>query len=95
MDRKAARTLRVSGFEKVSNASRLNCEGSPSRTCGGHCRRKGGALYLDLLFMTCVVVIYLEPFLTRKAGKTIANLIVSASIWGMLSLLTMWCVEAF
>ena len=44
--------------------------------------------------MTCVVVIYLEPFLTRKAGKTIANLIVSASIWGMLSLLATWCVEA-
>ena len=48
-----------------------------------------------MLFTTCVVVIYLEPFLTRKAGKTITNLIVSVSIWGMLSLLAVWCAEAF
>ena len=52
-------------------------------------------MYLDLLFVACIAVIYLEPFLSRTAGKTLANLIIAASVWGLLSLLAVWCVEAF
>ena len=48
-----------------------------------------------MLVVACVAVIYLEPFLSRTVGKTIANLIIAASVWGLLSLLAGWCVEAF
>ena len=52
-------------------------------------------MYLDMLFVACVAVIYLEPFLSRAAGKTVANLMVAASVWTLLSLTAVWCVEAF
>ena len=52
-------------------------------------------MYLDMIFVACVAVLYLEPFLSRTAGKSIANLMVAISIWGLLSLLAAWCVEAF
>ena len=56
---------------------------------------EGGVLYLDVLFVVCVAALYLEPFLCRTAGKSIANVVVAVSIWGLLSLLAAWCVEAF
>ena len=43
-----------------------------------------------MLLIACVAVIYLELFLSRTAGKTIANLIIAASVWGLLSLLAVW-----
>ncbi len=41
-------------------------------------------MYLDMLFVVCVAVFYLEPFLSRTTGKTIASLMVAVSVWGLL-----------
>ena len=48
-----------------------------------------------MLFVICVATVYLEPLFARRVGKTVATLIMVASFWALLSLVTVGCVEAF
>ena len=48
-----------------------------------------------MLFVACVATVHFEPFSARTVGETVANLIMMASFWALLLLITLWCVEAF
>jgi hypothetical protein len=51
-------------------------------------------MYLDTLFVACVAVVYMEPALSRMAGRKAATLLTIASVCGICWLLAIFIAEA-
>ena len=51
-------------------------------------------MYLETLFVTCVAVVYMEPALSRMAGRKAATLLTIATVCGICWLLTIFIAEA-
>ena len=54
----------------------------------------GDLMYLDILFVACVAVVYMEPALSRMAGRKAATLLTIASVCGICWLLAIFIAEA-
>jgi len=51
-------------------------------------------MYLDILFVACVAVVYLEPALSRMTARKAATLLTIASVCGICWLLAIFIAEA-
>ena len=54
----------------------------------------GDFMYLDTLVVACVAVVYMEPVLSRMAGRKAATLLTIASVCGICWLLVIFIAEA-
>jgi hypothetical protein len=54
----------------------------------------GDLMYLDIFFVACVAVVYLEPALSRMTGRKAATLLTIASVWGICWLLAIFIAAA-
>jgi hypothetical protein len=54
----------------------------------------GDLMYLETLFVACVAVVYMEPALSRMAGRKAAALLTIASVCGICWLLAIFIAEA-
>jgi len=50
-------------------------------------------MYLDILFVACVAVVYMEPLLSRMTGRKAATLLAIASVCGICWLLAIFIAE--